>query len=144
MPLIYLWEHFFLIKKIKNLNFEIHYTCHLHELGSHGPHHLHFKRRIHGSHFFFINWAHNPRHHQRQYTGWAQVMSQNSLPMLLFSYSRKAASPTKAHIYTKWRQSPRYVISSLAYDPSSWVALGKLWELWFEGPRGMFSKTPTL
>ena len=28
----------------------------------------------------------------------------------------------------------------LVYDPSSWVLLGEFWELWFGGPRSMFSK----
>ena len=28
----------------------------------------------------------------------------------------------------------------LAHNPSSWVSLGEYWELWFEGPRSMFSK----
>ena len=42
------------------------------------------------------------------------------------------------------QQNPRYVTSSLAYDPSSWVSLGKLWESWFGGPRGMFSKAPAV
>ena len=127
MPLIYLWDHFFNLKKKKTLNFEIHYTCHLHELGSHDPHHLHLKRGIHGPHFLFINWAYNPWHHQHQYTDWAQAINQSSQPILSFSYSRKAVSPIKVHIYTKWQQSPRYVISSSVYDPSSWISLGKLW-----------------
>ena len=32
-----------------------------HGLGSHGPQDPYFKRRIHGPHFLFINWDHNPK-----------------------------------------------------------------------------------
>ena len=48
----------------------------------------------------------------------AHTMNQNSRPILPLSYSWKAASLTKAHVHTKRQQNPRYVISSLAYDPS--------------------------
>ena len=121
--LLIFWVNLF--KAQKNL-----YLIQLHELGSHGPQHL-----------------------QHQYMDWAQVMNLNSRPILPLSYLWKVASPTKAHIYTKWQQSPkahiykkwqqssRYVISSSAYDPSSWASLGKLWELWFVGSKGMFNKT---
>ena len=36
------------------------YLIKLHRLGSHGPRDPYFKRRIHGPHFLFINWDHNP------------------------------------------------------------------------------------
>ena len=36
------------------------YLIQLHGLGSHGPRDPYFKRQIHGSHFLFINWDHNP------------------------------------------------------------------------------------
>ena len=36
------------------------YLIQLHGLGSHGPQDPYFKRRIHGPHFLFINWDHNP------------------------------------------------------------------------------------
>ena len=109
--LLIFWVNLF--KAQKNL-----YLIQLHELGSHGPQHL-----------------------QHQYMDWAQVMNLNSRPILPLSYLWKVASPTKAHIYTKWQQRPSYVISSSAYDPSSWASLGKLWELWFVGSKGMFNKT---
>ena len=54
-----------------------------------------------------------PRHHQHQHIDRAQAMNQSSWPTLLLSHSWKAASPTKAQIYTKGQQNPRYVISSL-------------------------------
>ena len=41
-----------------------------------------------------------PQHHQHQHMDWAQVMNQNSQPMLPLSYSWKAASPTKV-IFTQ-------------------------------------------
>ena len=115
-----------------------------HGLGSHGLRDLYFKRRIHGPHFLFINLIHNPWHHQHQHMDWAQAMNQSSRSILPLLHSWKVASPTKAHIYTKWQQNPRYIISPSAYDLSSWISLGKLWELWFGGPRGMFSKAPVV
>ena len=36
------------------------YFIQLHGLGSHGLQDPYFKRRIHGPHFLFINWDHNP------------------------------------------------------------------------------------
>ena len=36
------------------------YLIQLHRLGSHDPQDPYFKRRIHGPHFLFINWDHNP------------------------------------------------------------------------------------
>ena len=42
-----------------------------------------------------------PQHHQHQYIDRAQAMNQISGPILPLSHSWKAASPTKARIYTK-------------------------------------------
>ena len=120
------------------------YLIQYHGLGSHGPQDPYFKRWIHGLYFLFINWDYNPRHHQYLYMDRVQAMNQRSWPILSLSYSWKVAFPTKAHIYIKWQQSPRYVILSSAHDPSSWVSLGKFWESWFGGPRGMFSKAPAV
>ena len=88
------------------------YLIQLHWLASHGPQGPYFKKQIYGPHFLFINWDHNPRHHQHQYMNRAQAMNENSWPILPFSYSWKVTSPTKAHIYTKWQPNPRYIISS--------------------------------
>ena len=54
-----------------------------------------FKRRIHGPYFLFINWDHNPRHHQHQHINRVQAMNQSLRPILPLSYSWKAVSPTK-------------------------------------------------
>ena len=40
----------------------------------------------------------------------------------------------KAHGSSSWN-----IISFSAYDPSSRVSSGKFWELWFGGPKNMFS-----
>ena len=53
-----------------------------------------------------------PRHHQHQHMDRAQAIKQTSQPILPLSYSCKATFATKAHIYTKWQQSPRYVIQA--------------------------------
>ena len=119
------------------------YLIQLHGLGLHGLQDPYFKRRIHGLHFHFINWDHNPWHHQQQHMDQAQVMNQSSRPILPLSYLESGFS-NNAHIYIKWQQSPRYVISSLTHDPSSWVSLRKLWKSWFGGPRSVFNKPPVV
>ena len=49
---------------------------------------------------------------------WVEL-KQNSRRILPLLHSWQATSSTRAHIYTKWQQNPRYVISSSAYDPCS-------------------------
>ena len=71
------------------------------------------------SNFFFINWDHNPWYHQHQHMDRAWAINQSSLPILLLLHSWQTAYSTRAHIYIKWQQNPRYIISSLTYDPSS-------------------------
>ena len=42
-----------------------------------------------------------PRHHQHQHMDQAQIMNQNSWPILPLLHLWQAASPTKVYIYTK-------------------------------------------
>ena len=52
-----------------------------------------------------------PQDHQHQHMDRAQVMNQNSRPILLLLYSWKVASPTKAQYLTK--PKVRYLIFGL-------------------------------
>ena len=45
----------------------------------------------------------------------------------------------KSHSSSSWHN-----ISFSAHDPSSWVSSGEFWELWFGGPRNIFSKAPVV
>ena len=60
-----------------------------------------------------------PQHSQHQHMDWALAINQSWRPILPLLHSWQVASSTTAYIYTKWQQSPSYVISSSAYDPSS-------------------------
>ena len=55
MPHQHIIGFFFLVNLFKAQNKLIS-----HRFGSHGPQDPYFKRRIHGPHFIFINWDHNP------------------------------------------------------------------------------------
>ena len=52
----YYWLFWWISLKLKISS----YLIQLHGLGSHSPWDPYFKRRIHGPHFLFINWDHNP------------------------------------------------------------------------------------
>jgi len=101
--------------------------------------------------FYFINWVHDQQHYWHHYMDWAQTMIQGSRLILSLLYSWKSVSPMKAHIYKKQHQSSWFkardsslwqIISFSTHDPSSWVSLRILWELWFGIPISMFRKAP--
>ena len=52
------------------------------------------------------------------------------------SYLHKMTS--KLMVICPWQ----IILYFWAHDPSSWVSLRKLWELWFEGPKSMFHNAP--
>ena len=120
------------------------YLIQLHWLVSHGPQGPYFKRQIYGPHFLFINWDHNPWHHQHQHMDRAQAINENSWPILPLSYSWKVASPTKTQYLHKMTTKSKVRHLIFSYDPSLWVFSRKLWESWLGRLRSMFNKVSVI
>ena len=98
------------------------YFIQLHGLDSRGLWDPYFMRQIHGPHFLFINWDHNPRYHQHQHmdrvTQWIKAHG----PYYL-SYTHGKRLPQQKPIFTQNNNKTRGTSSHLRLMTQAYKSL---------------------